>query len=170
MKDDDLGDLSETAKSRALEAETAGAHETVLKYQQWQAAVRAYLACIAFVDAQVGKLLDALDAGPNAAHTMIVLWGDHGWHLGEKQHWGKWTGWQRGTHVPLIIRRLRDEFAGYKIAAKCAEPVASGHLSDVDPGCGLLLSMASPDISRAAHARILGNAPTVLRPYNIRSR
>ena len=41
------------------------------------------------VDAQVGRLLDALEASPDAANTVIILWGDHGWHLGEKQHWGK---------------------------------------------------------------------------------
>src|SRR5207253_4738944 len=66
VKADDLDDLSDTAKARALEADTAGAHATVVKYKQWQAAVRAYLACISFVDAQIGKLLDALDAGPSA--------------------------------------------------------------------------------------------------------
>jgi arylsulfatase A-like enzyme len=100
---DDLHDLSPTGRTRALEAVTAGAHETVLKYDQWQAAVKGYLACISFVDAQVGRLLAALDSSPYQDRTVIVLWGDHGWHLGEKQHWGKWTGWQRSTAVPLII-------------------------------------------------------------------
>jgi arylsulfatase A-like enzyme len=100
--------------------------------------VKAYLACIAFVDAQVGKLLDALDAGPNAGNTMVVLWGDHGWHLGEKQHWGKWTGWQRATHVPLIVAPPKDASGDYKIGATCSEPVS---LLDVYPTlidcCGL---------------------------------
>ncbi|HEY2411389.1 MAG TPA: sulfatase [Pirellulaceae bacterium] len=138
VKTDDLNDLSEVAKARALEAETAGSHATVVKYHQWPAAVKAYLACIAFVDAQVGKLLDALDAGPNAGNTIVVLWGDHGWHLGEKQHWGKWTGWQRATHVPLIVAPARDAPSDFKIAARCAEPVS---LLDIYPslidGCGL---------------------------------
>jgi arylsulfatase A-like enzyme len=138
VKSDDLNDLSDTAKTRALEAETAGAHATVVNHNQWQAAVKAYLACIAFVDAQVGKLLDALDAGPNAGNTMIVLWGDHGWHLGEKQHWGKWTGWQRATHVPLIITPPRDAPGDFKIGAKYTEPIS---LLDIYPSlidcCGL---------------------------------
>jgi arylsulfatase A-like enzyme len=90
------------------------------------------------VDAQVGKLLDALDAGPNAGNTMVVLWGDHGWHLGEKQHWGKWTGWQRATHVPLVIAPPRDASGELKIGAKCGEPVS---LLDIYPMlidcCGL---------------------------------
>jgi arylsulfatase A-like enzyme len=130
VKSDDLNDLSDAAKARALEAETAGAHATVAKYKQWQAAVKAYLACIAFVDAQVGKLLDALHSSPNAGNTIVVLWGDHGWHLGEKQHWGKWTGWQRATHVPLVIAPPRDATGDFKIGAKCAEPVS---LLDIYP-------------------------------------
>jgi len=93
--------------------------------------VKAYLACIAFVDSQIGKLLDALDAGPNADNTLVILWGDHGWHLGEKQHWGKWTGWQRATHVPLIISPPRSATsADHKIGAKSAEPVS---LLDIYP-------------------------------------
>lgn len=139
VKSDDLDDLGETGRKRALEAETAGSHATVLKYQQWQAAVKAYLACISFVDAQVGKLLDALDGGPNAGNTIVVLWGDHGWHLGEKQHWGKWTGWQRATHVPLIVAApVRNSGDSYQRGAKCAEPVS---LIDLYPTliemCGL---------------------------------
>lgn len=139
VQDGDLADLSETARQRALEADTAGAHATVVKFEQWKAAVRAYLACVAFVDAQVGKLLDALEAAPHANNTVVVLWGDHGWHLGEKQHWGKWTGWQRATHVPLIVAPPRgDSTSGYQIGANCAEPVS---LIDLYPTliemCGL---------------------------------
>lgn len=124
VKADDLDDLSEAARKIALEAETAGAHATVLKYNQWPAAVKAYLACVSFVDAQVGRLLDALDAGPHAANTVIVFWSDHGWHLGEKQHWGKWTGWERATHVPLIVAPPRNAAASLQHGAKCAEPVS----------------------------------------------
>lgn len=139
IKLDDLDDLGPAAQKRAIEAETAGSHATVLKYKQWQEAVKGYLACIAFVDAQVGKLLDALDSGPNAENTVVVLWGDHGWHLGEKQHWGKWTGWQRATHVPLIVAPPHSNSGdGYERGAQCAEPVS---LIDLYPTliemCGL---------------------------------
>jgi arylsulfatase A-like enzyme len=137
VKDDDLSDLSATGKKWALEAETAGAHSTVVKHGQWREAVKAYLACVSFVDAQIGKLLDALDAGPNARNTVIVLWGDHGWHLGEKQHWGKWTGWLRSTRVPLMIIPAPGSLDGNR-GAKCSDPVS---LLDLYPTlvelCGL---------------------------------
>lgn len=70
---------------------------------EWKPLVRAYLACISFVDSQIGRVLDAVDASPNAANTYIVLYSDHGWHLGEKDITGKNTLWERSTHVPLII-------------------------------------------------------------------
>ena len=85
---------------------------------QWRPLVRAYLASISFMDSQLGRVLDALDAGPHAARTVVVLWSDHGWHLGEKGITGKNTLWERSTRVPLI-------FAGPGIAkgAKSAQPV-----------------------------------------------
>ncbi len=100
---DDLDDLSQTAQELGRYALTSGAHDTTVKYSQWRNAVSAYLACISFVDAQVGKVLDALDASQHADNTMIVLWSDHGWQLGEKEHWGKFTAWERSTRVPLIL-------------------------------------------------------------------
>ncbi len=64
---------------------------------------RAYLACVSFVDAQAGKVLDALKASPYADNTIIVLWSDHGQHLGEKRHWRKQALWEESTRVPLSI-------------------------------------------------------------------
>jgi len=66
--------------------------------------VRAYLASTTFVDAQVGKVLDALDHSPYADNTIVVLWTDHGQHLGEKRHWRKNTLWEEATHVVLSIK------------------------------------------------------------------
>ena len=57
--------------------------------------LQAYMANISFADALIGGLLDALDASPAAKNTIIVLWSDHGWHLGEKQHLHKFTLWER---------------------------------------------------------------------------
>ena len=69
----------------------------------WRDAMRAYQACAGFADAQVGRLLDALDASGRADSTVIVLWSDHGYHLGEKTHWEKFALWEKTTHVPFLI-------------------------------------------------------------------
>jgi arylsulfatase A-like enzyme len=85
---------------------------------EWRNLVRSYLACISFMDAQVGRVLDALDASGKADNTIIVLLSDHGWHLGEKGQTGKLSLWERSTRVPLI-------FAGPGIAksARCDRTV-----------------------------------------------
>ncbi len=70
---------------------------------QWQSLVRSYLASTSFVDSQIGRVLDALEATGRGDKTVVVLWSDHGWHLGEKGITGKNTLWERSTRVPLII-------------------------------------------------------------------
>ncbi|MDP4791123.1 MAG: sulfatase-like hydrolase/transferase, partial [Verrucomicrobiales bacterium] len=52
----------------------------------------------------LGRVLDALESGPHRDNTIVVLWSDHGWHLGEKEHWQKFTGWRVCARVPLMIR------------------------------------------------------------------
>jgi arylsulfatase A-like enzyme len=141
--EDDLADLSDAARRWALEPVTAGRHSTVVEHGQWKEAVKAYLACTTFVDHQVGRLLDALDADGYGNNTVIALWSDHGWHLGEKQHWGKWTGWERSTRVPLIIvppRNHRDSFA--KGGSRCGRPVS---LIDLYPTLAELCGVAAAD-------------------------
>lgn len=119
----DLDDLGATARRWALEPVTAGAHKTVVEHDQWKAAVAAYLACVSFVDAQIGRILETLENSPHRDNTIIVIWGDHGWHLGEKQHWGKWTGWERATRVPLLIVPPRSAGSEYGGGATCRRPV-----------------------------------------------
>ncbi|MHC4995824.1 MAG: sulfatase [Planctomycetota bacterium] len=67
-------------------------------------AVQAYLACIAYADAMLGRLLNALETSPYRDNTIVALWSDHGWHLGEKDHWRKFSVWRASTRVPLIVR------------------------------------------------------------------
>lgn len=64
---------------------------------------RAYLASISHTDAMVGQLLAALAASPYANNTDVILWSDHGFHLGEKFHWGKNTLWDQSVKVPLLV-------------------------------------------------------------------
>ena len=99
----DLQDVPAAGKLRALSAVTAGTHAHVMRHKQWKHAVQAYLASVSFIDHQIGRLLDYLDGSPHTKHTIVVLFSDHGWHLGEKQAWGKQSGWIHSTQVPLIV-------------------------------------------------------------------
>jgi arylsulfatase A-like enzyme len=63
-----------------------------------------YYAATSFVDAQVGRVLAELDYWGLSENTLVVFWGDHGWHLGEQGDWGKHTNFEVGTRVPLIIK------------------------------------------------------------------
>ncbi len=83
-----------------------------------------YLATVTFVDHLLGKLLHALDQSVYSKNTWIVLWSDHGWYLGEKEHWGKATGWLRSTRVPLIIVPPDSGSpTGLQPGSKCDRPV-----------------------------------------------
>ncbi len=74
--------------------------------------LRAYYACTSFVDAQVGRVLAELDALGLRENTIIVVWGDHGWHLGEYGIWGKATNYEVATRVPLIVAAPKMAAAG----------------------------------------------------------
>ncbi|MEK9517313.1 MAG: sulfatase [Flavobacteriaceae bacterium] len=104
----DLEDLPVSAKNLALYPKTSGRHKTVVEYGQWENAVASYLASVSFVDALIGDLVKALEQNDLMKNTWIVLWSDHGWHLGEKSHWGKGTGWFRSTRVPFLIVPPRE--------------------------------------------------------------
>jgi len=80
-------------------------HEAIVaKDGTWEKLVHAYLATCSYADYNVGRILKALEASPYAKNTIIVLWGDHGWHLGEKEHWRKMSLWEQGIRTPFIIR------------------------------------------------------------------
>ncbi len=99
-KEDDLDDLPPSGKRRGPNRYFAHIREQ----DQWKQGIQGYLASIHFADAMLGRVLDALENGPNNDNTIVVLWSDHGWHLGEKQHWQKFTAWRAVTRVPLMVR------------------------------------------------------------------
>jgi len=79
-----------------------GDHDAILKSGRWKEAVQAYLACITFLDAQIGRLLDALEKSAYKDNTVILFWVDHGWHHGEKHHWRKFALWEEATRIPVM--------------------------------------------------------------------
>lgn len=80
-------------------------HTWMIEHRQWRPAVHAYLASTAFVDDCVGRVLNALEASEHARDTIVVLFSDHGFHLGEKARWAKRSLWEESTRVPLMIAR-----------------------------------------------------------------
>lgn len=99
---DDYDDLPEIAINVA-NVPMMPTTEWAIKNKKWKHIVQAYLACVAFVDAQVGKVLDALDKSSYKDDTIIVLWSDHGYHLGEKNRFAKHSIWERATRTVLMI-------------------------------------------------------------------
>ena len=78
------------------------------------------------MDYCVGLILNSLYQSRHAKNTLVVLWSDHGWHLGEKQHWQKFTAWRACTRVPLIVR-VPTETPGLPTGTRsgtCPKPVS----------------------------------------------
>jgi arylsulfatase A-like enzyme len=78
-------------------------HQNVLDAGTWRDLIVAYMAAVSFADAQLGIFLDAMDRAGAWQDTTLVVWSDHGHHLGDKQQWGKLTHWEQATNAPLII-------------------------------------------------------------------
>ena len=130
VKEDDLDDVPPMGRAMARTHDNA----RVLKYGQWREAVQGYLASITFADACVGRVLDALADSPYAGNTVVVLWSDHGWHLGEKLHWRKYALWEEATHNVLVFAGAGVGNAGMA----CDVPVSLLDLySTLNALCGL---------------------------------
>lgn len=99
IKEDDLEDLPEAA----IKMIKPLVHDALLEQGRWKEAVRAYLANISYADYCIGQLLDAIENSDYNDNTIIVLMGDHGWHLGEKEHWTKFTLWERSTLTTFMM-------------------------------------------------------------------
>ncbi|MBH55237.1 MAG: choline-sulfatase [Opitutaceae bacterium] len=129
---DDRDDIPEIAKLLSLN-HTAPRHEYMLESDEARHVVRAYLAANSFVDYLVGMVLQGLEESGEADNTIIVLWSDHGFHMGEKLRWSKRSIWEESTRVPLIISA-----PGMKEGERCSRPVG---LIDLFPTladlCGL---------------------------------
>ena len=96
-------DLDDIPPAGVAMAKPQGDHAAILKSGRWKDAVQGYLAAITFCDAMVGRLLDGFDKSAYKDNTIICLWSDHGWHLGEKEHWRKFALWEEATHAPFLM-------------------------------------------------------------------
>ena len=138
----DLDDISKYGRDITREGHVSPKHEWVVQNEQWKPLVQSYLACVSFVDAQIGRVFDALKNSDYAKNTYVVLFSDHGFHLGEKKRYAKRSLWNDGTRVPLI-------FWGPNISkGSCKKPV---QLIDIYPTL-LELTQISPDKLHEGHS------------------
>jgi arylsulfatase A-like enzyme len=96
-------DLADVPAGGVRMARPGGDHAQFIRDGNWKNAIQSYLATIAYTDMNIGRLLDAFERSPQRANTIIVFWGDHGWSLGEKDHWRKFALWEEPTRAPFIV-------------------------------------------------------------------
>ena len=99
--------------------------EWAIKNNEWRNILQAYLACVSYTDHNIGRVLDALEKSEYANNTIIVLWSDHGYRLGEKNTFAKVSLWDRATKTPLMFAG-----AGIPSSKKIDKPV---ELIDIYP-------------------------------------
>ena len=122
---DDLKDLSQYAIDLTNLEHVSPTHKWVTEAGQWEHAVQSYLASVTFADHCLGLVLDALEKSEYADNTIIALFSDHGFHLGEKERWAKRSLWEDGTRVPVVVAA-----PGHKAAQKTDRPA---ELLDIFP-------------------------------------
>ena len=132
VKEDDLADLPWAARSNA-KLNDDYKYRTQDTWEDW---IRAYLACNAYTDENVGRVIDALNESQYRENTIVILWSDHGYHFGEKRSHRKFSLWEEATRVPFIILDPKNQANG----KKCAAPVS---LIDIYP---TLLNFAQIEI------------------------
>jgi len=103
VQKNDRDDLSQYAIDLTNLEHVSPTHKWVREAGQWEHAVQSYLASVTFADHCLGLILDALEQSDYAKNTIVVLFSDHGFHLGEKQRWAKRSLWEDGTRVPVIV-------------------------------------------------------------------
>jgi len=101
--ENDRSDLSQYAIDLTNLEHVSPTHEWVTGAGEWDHAVQSYLASVTFADHCLGIVLDALESSDHAGNTIIALFSDHGFHLGEKERWAKRSLWEDGTRVPIIV-------------------------------------------------------------------
>ena len=160
VKEDDRADLPAACLVRAVEV--AGAAPLLAPGKPaMEDLARSYLAAVSFVDSQIGRVLNALDETEFGRNTIVILWSDHGWHLGEKGITGKTSLWERSTRVPLIFAG-----PGIQVGGRSEQPV---ELLDLYPTMIELSGLpARPVLEGHSLVELLRNPQTTWRCRRLR--
>lgn len=148
VREDDLEDIPEAGRRLVRLKE----HQKIVQSGQWKAAVQAYLASVAFADAMLGRVIEALVDQERMKRTVIVVWSDHGWSLGTKFHWKKFALWEECTRVPLVVKAPGVTDKG----AVCSRPVG---LLDIGPTLLDLCGIPAPETMDGQSLRPLLSEP-----------
>lgn len=139
-------------------------HDALIKAggeKAWKEWVQAYMACVSFVDDQIGMVLNALEKSPYGGNTVVILTGDNGYHVGEKDCIQKWHLWDESTRVPLFIHRPRSRHNGQA----CDQPVS---LIDLYPTLIELCGLPGEPHKKKSGKRLDGRSllPLLTNPEN----
>ena len=130
-----------------------------LSVEKQKELIHGYYAAVSYTDAQVGLLLKAIDSLGLSKNTIIVLWGDHGWHLGDHNLWCKHTNFEQATHAPLII-------SAPGIAA--SKTTASTEFVDVFPTLAALAGLPVPsNLHGKSQVSVMKNPTTSVKDYSV---
>lgn len=152
FRPEDLADLGEYARTKIIDQDKV--FDTLYKSGVWQKAVQAYQAAQSYCDDEVGRVLDALASSPYADNTIVVVWSDHGQHLGEKLHFLKFALWEPATHIPFVIHAPRRWDTGQRFD----KPVST---LDVGPTLAELagIELHEPDHAGTSLVPVVGDPP-----------
>ncbi|QDT12664.1 sialate O-acetylesterase [Planctomycetes bacterium K23_9] len=138
--EDDLSDVPELGRRWVLDRQKLIAEKAVQQYSPTyrRELVHAYHACVSLIDDCIGQVLQRLAQSPHADNTIVVLWSDHGWHLGEKNHWRKWMPWEESTRSLMMVH-VPEALANGSV---CSRTVG---LIDIYPTLAKLCNLESPE-------------------------
>jgi arylsulfatase A-like enzyme len=157
----DLDDISQYGIDITRLKHVAPTFEWVTAHHEWKPLVQSYLACVSFVDHQIGRVLDALENSQHAGNTYIVLFSDHGFHQGEKERFAKRSLWEDGARVPMIIAG-----PGIPRGAVCFQPV---QLLDIYPTLLELTGLEADSMHEGRSLLPLLEDPEAEWPYMART-
>ena len=134
-------------------------HKWVLENEQWKKVLQGYLASISFADAQLGRLMETFENSAYKDNTIIVLWSDHGMHMGEKDNWEKFTLWEEATRVPFMLKAPGITKPG----SRSNQPVS---LLDIYPTLAELTGFQAPEHCDGTSVLPLIKDPTAKREHS----